>query len=65
MSKARIWEAKESQYFNDFSVYISVSMSEDYNPQEVTKDLREFKEYLLSKYKNKNRISFWDRFKLK
>ena len=65
MSKSRIWEAKEFDYDKEFSIYLRVSMTEDYSPQEVTKDLKEFRKYLREKHINKNKVSFWDKFKLK
>ena len=65
MSKKRIWDSVEHEYTEDFVVYLSVSMSEDYSPQEVTKDLKEFRKYLREKHINKNKVSFWDKFKLK
>ena len=62
-SKKRIWDSVEHKYTEDFVVYLSVSMSEDYSPQEVTKDLREFSAYLFEKYRKKSGpLKWWEKW---
>jgi hypothetical protein len=57
--KKRIWDSVEHKYAEDFVVYLSVSMSEDYSPQEITKDLREFSNYLIEKHSKKSNPAKW------
>lgn len=45
-----IWETKVTKYYEDFNLYLNVGMCKKYNPQEINKDLEEFRDYLLAKY---------------
>ena len=64
----KTWETKVTEYFEDFSIYLNVEVSKDYNPQEIYKDLEEFKQYLIAKYikvKVEPKLTFIDWLKLK
>lgn len=50
MSKERIWGTKVFELKIDFYIYLSVECDETHSPQEIKKDLEDFKIWMLEKH---------------
>ena len=64
----QIWETKITKYYDDFSIYLNVGTSKNYNPQAINEDLENFRDYLIAKYivkKVDTKLTFIDWLKLK
>jgi hypothetical protein len=57
--KEKCWDTKSTHWEYDFHIWLSVSLSEDYNPQDIKKDLDSFNEYLQSKYIKEEKAERW------
>lgn len=61
MSNKSTWECKTSKYFSspDFHIYVSSTVDESFNPQEILADIKEFEKYMIDKYIKKEEKRSW------
>lgn len=61
MADKATWDCKTSKFFYnpEFNIYISSSCDENYNPQEIMKDIKEFEQFMIDKYVKKTETKSW------